>query len=276
MRSSIHAGRASLLFFALFALLAVSARASTVTLTGSCPAQTVSPAHNVFVFNLTNSGDGAASNFYLIPELSGASTFNSFMLLPVIAPGSQYSESFYLYNFSMPGSYIEYFLANYTQDSENFSTFFQCALYVNRSSQSAVRITAINQSKGAVNVLLFNYNNMTINATVHVQAPASFALSDPNASVVMGPHDKKSLSFNVSIPKYSAAAFPIGVAVAYVSNGVHYATIAQTAISFDSVRTSSGLKFTTIIMAAVIAALLFLIVVSVVKKRGHAAEQVIE
>ena len=252
-------------------LLAAHAGASTVTLTGSCTSQVTGPAHNVFVFNLTNSGDGTAANFYLTPMLSGVSTSNSAILLPVIAPGSRYSESFYLYNFSMPGSYVEYFIADYTQGSSEFTTFFPCMLDVNQSSQSLVRIFAINQSRGKLNVRLLNYYGGAINAIVHVQVPSSFVVQGPNESMELGPQSQKNLSFNISTPEYTGASFPISVDVAYARSGVHYATMAQTFLVFGAAP-SSSLNITIIAIAAVIAALLLLIVISAVKKRPRAVQ----
>jgi hypothetical protein len=259
--------KTSFLLGALAAImLSAHAGASTVTLTGSCALQIVNTAHNAFVFNITNYGNGTATDLYLTPVLSGASTLNGVVLLPVVAPEAHYSESFYLYNFSMPGSYVEYFLANYTQGAEVFSTFFPCMLDVNQSSQSLVYIVTINQSKGTLNIVLFNYYNGTINATVHVQAPSSFEVPDPNASVVVGPRTQKSISFNISMPEYASASFPISVALAYESDGVHYATIAQTSVVFGGVG-ASGPKLTTIATGAVIVVLLLLIVASAIKKR---------
>ena len=265
--------RMSLLFGALFAVLFIaSAEGSTVTLTGSCAAQTVNAANNVFVFNLTNYGNGTATDLYLAPLLSGVSTSNSVVLLPVISPGAHYSESFYLYNFSMPGSYAEYFIANYTQGTETFTTIFPCILDVNKSSRSIVQVSSINQSKGTLNVLLVNYYNGTINATVHVQAPSSFAILEPDSSFALGPLSQKRLLFNITTPEYASASFPISVAVSYTSNGVHYAAIAQTSVVFGGTGAlgASGLQLTTIAIVAVIVILLMLIAVSAVRKHVHA------
>jgi hypothetical protein len=254
-------------------MLSAHAGASTVTLTGGCAPQVVDSAHNAFVFNLTNYGNGTATDLYLTPVLSGASTFNGIMLLPVVAPGAHYSESFYLYNFSMPGTYAEYFLASYTQGSEVFTTFFPCLLNVNQSSQGLVRIVTMNQSGGALSVVLFNYYNITVNTTVHVQAPPSFAVPEPNAIAAVGPRMQKSLSFNIGIPEYASASFPVSVAIAYASGGVHYATIAQTSVVFGGAGASS-LKLTTISIAAVITVLLLLIAASAIKKRRRSTKQV--
>lgn len=228
----------------------------------------VNSSNNVFVFNLTNYGDGAATDLYLLPMFSGVSTFNNTLHVPVVSPGAHYSESFYLNNFSMPGSYVEYFLANYSQGAETFTTFFPCILAVNRSSRSVIRIFSINQSKGTLHVLLLNYYNGTINATVHVQVPSSFAALSPNSSVTIGPLTQKTVSFNITVPEYTSASFPIGVAVSYTDNGVHYATMAQISMVFGG-PASSDLKLTTIAIAVVIAILLLLIALSILKKRQH-------
>jgi hypothetical protein len=264
--------KTSFLLGALAAImLSAHAGASTVTLTGSCALQIVNTAHNAFVFNITNYGNGTATDLYLTPVLSGASTLNGVVLLPVVAPEAHYSESFYLYNFSMPGSYVEYFIADYTQGSSEFTTFFPCMLDVNQSSQSLVRIFAINQSRGKLNVRLLNYYGGAINAIVHVQVPSSFVVQGPNESMELGPQSQKNLSFNISTPEYTGASFPISVDVAYARSGVHYATMAQTFLVFGAAP-SSSLNITIIAIAAVIAALLLLIVISAVKKRPRAVQ----
>ncbi len=262
-----------MLFGMLLAVVLVSyAGGSSVTLTGSCPQQIVSSVQNVLVFNLTNSGNGTATNLYLYPVLSGASTFNNVVQLPVIAPGAQYSENFYLRNFSLPGSYVEYFIANYTQGAANFSTFFTCMMSVNHSAPGPIHILYVNRSNGAFDVILLNYFGTTINATMHVQVPSSFSVNSSYSNVVIGPYMQKAVSFNITLPKYTEASFPVAVDVSYESNGEHYATNAEMYFLFGG-SSHNGFDLAIIAMAAVVIILMLLIIFSVLKKRASHAVQ---
>ncbi len=259
------------LYAAVFlAVLMATAGASTVTLTGSCSNQLLDAAHNSFTFNLTNSGNGTAMDFELVPVLSGMSSYNSMLAIPVVAPGGNYSLRFYAGNFSMPGGYAEYLLASYSQGSDVFTTFFPCLLYANQVSQSMIRVSAVNQSGGVLSVTLLNNDvHNAINATVHVQAPLSFSVPEPNSSVTVAPYSQRTLHFNVSVPQLTSASFPIGVSVSYASSGVHYATIAQTVVSFGSgSKTAAGPGIAAISIAVVVVAILLLIAASVIKRRG--------
>lgn len=252
---------------ALIALMA-TAGAATVTLTGTCPSQVLDASHNVFTFNLTNSGNGTATNFYLAPVLSGMSTYNSLVTIPVVGPGSSTTFSFYTSNFSMPGGYADYLLASYSQGSQTFTTFFPCLLYVGQVTQSAVQVTSVLQSGSTLNVTLMNFNTAAINASVRVLAPPSFAVPEPNASVSLGPHQQKSLSFNVTPPALTGATFPIGVSASYSLDGLHYATISQTIAALGSVSGSSaGISAIDVALAAAIIVIVLLLAVSIVKKR---------
>ena len=62
----------------LLALLSQTAMANTtVTLTGSCYAGVINQSVNYIVFNLSNSGNGPASDIILAPAFEGATTPNS-------------------------------------------------------------------------------------------------------------------------------------------------------------------------------------------------------
>src|ERR1700733_1000124 len=95
-------------------LLLSIAGASTVTLTGSCYATIINQTNNYIQFNITNSGNGTATNLIIEPVVSGASLVNSTPItIPLVAPNGAYPQKIYLDNFTIPGSYVEQFIVKY-------------------------------------------------------------------------------------------------------------------------------------------------------------------
>jgi hypothetical protein len=253
--------------FVLFGIVS----ASTVTLTGSCYGQLVNQTNNYIIFNLTNSGNGSATNFVLEPILQGASTQNKSITIPVVAPSGSYSEKIYLSNFTLPGSYVERFVASYSQGSSTFITLFPCLVDINQQAQSLLGITNIGKASGSIYANISNIADYPINAQVVAYAPPAFTVKSPSQNVTIKQYSLTNVSFAYTAPAYTNAEFPITVAVSYVLDNVHYAALSVTTISFGGGTSTGGLGGNTVLIGIgiVIAIMLILIVISIVKKPKH-------
>ncbi len=173
------------------------AGASTVTLTGSCYSRTVNQTNNFIEFNITNSGNGTATNLLIAPVIDGATTNTTSLLIPLVAPGGFYPEKIYLSNFTTPGSYVERFIVRYSQGSSTFITIFPCLVNLGQNAQSLLGITGFSQSNGNIRINISNIADYPISAEVNVYAPPEFTINSP--------------SRNITINKYSltnVATFP--------------------------------------------------------------------
>lgn len=259
------------ILLALVAIIGVSS-ASTVTLTGTCYSNLINQTNNYMKFNLTNSGNGTATNLLLEPVISGASAINTSILIPLVAPGGIYVEKVYLSNFSTPGSYVERFIARYSQGSSNFVTIFPCLANINVNARSLLSITGINRKSNIVRVNLTNIADYPIKAQVAIYAPPAFTLNNSIQNITLKPYSLSNFSFEVATPQYTNAEFPVAISVSYLSNSLHYSTLAVTTIQFgnntslaQSIVNGNGLLF---IVGAIIFVILFLIILSIVLKRG--------
>ncbi len=258
-------------------MMAFLAGASTVTLTGSCYSNVVNQTNNYIIFNLANSGNGTATNLLIEPIIEGASTSNATLLIPLVAPGGRYSEKIYLSNFTMPGSYAERFVARYSQGSSTFTTLFPCIVNIETNAQSLIGITGLSAHDGILDVNMSNIADYPILANISIFAPPSFSFPNGTRSVTVNQYSVSNTSFTFSSPKYSNAEFPVAVAVSYASKGVHYSTLAITAISYGSSGAAASQGSSNILLIAiglVIAAVLALIVASVfVNRRRRMAQR---
>jgi hypothetical protein len=261
------------LSFILLALIALTgiAGASTVTLTGTCYSSIVNQTNNYMQFNLTNSGNGTATNFLLEPIITGATTKNASILIPLVAPGATYIEKIYLSNFSLPGSYVERFVAKYSQGSSSFVTIFPCLTNINRTARSLIAITGIERKGNDVRINITNIADYPINGQVSVYAPPAFTVNDSIQNITAKPYAISNFSFDVATPQYTNAEFPVAISVSYINNSVHYATLAVTTITFggntslvNSIVNGNGILF---IIGAIIIVIIALIVLSIVIKK---------
>ncbi len=257
-------------------LLIGIAAASTVTLTGTCYSSVINQTNNYITFNLTNSGNGTATNFLIVPEIDGASTPNATISLPLVAPGSTYSERIYLSNFTIPGSYVERFVTRYSQGSSTFVTLFPCLVRINKDAQSIIAITNLTRNKKGDNITvsISNIANYQMPIQISVYAPQGFNVTNPSRNVSLGQYATTNVSFGISTPQYTNSEFPIVVAASYISDNVHYATLAETTISFGAAAGAVGTSLTDNFLlfgiAAFIIIIVALIILSIVlKRRGH-------
>jgi hypothetical protein len=247
------------------------AAASTVTLTGTCYSTIINKTNNYITFNITNSGNGTATNFLIVPEIDGASTPNTTISIPLVAPGGAYSERIYLSNFTIPGSYVERFVARYSQGSSTFTTLFPCLVQIGQNAHSILYITNITRGKRGdnISVNISNIADYPIAAQVSVYAPPDFTVVNPTKNVTMQ-YGLTSTPFAISTQtQYTNFEFPITVAASYVSGNVHYATERTISIGASagtsSAFTANLLLFGIVVLVVVIVAL---IVLSVILKKG--------
>ena len=265
----IQHATASIMLLVLVSLSQAVAAASTVTLTGTCPGRTINQSSNYLLFNITNSGNGAATDLILSPRLEGATTPNSTAVIPMVSPGGSYTVKFYLYNFTLPGSYVEYINATYSQGASTFVTIFPCLVGIDNNAQSVLQILSMNSTSSKLGFTILNPAGYPIQANVTVRAPSGFGVEPAEVPVLLNPQDRATVRSNVSAPKYTDASFPIVVAVSYVKDGMHYASLGVVPFSFASASASSSAftSLTTMVVIAAMAIILLLIALSVLERR---------
>jgi hypothetical protein len=250
-------------------MLSGIAGASTVTLTGTCYTGIINKTSNYIQFNITNSGNGTATDLLIEPLIAGASTTNTSMLLPLVAPGGMYGEKIYLSNFSVPGSYVERFITRYSQGTSQFVTIFPCIANIGQQAPSLLAIAASQKGSGTIAVNVSNIANYSIDSQVSVYAPPEFTVSPQQKNVTVAQYGVTDVSFSYTAPKYTDAEFPMAVAASYVKNGVHYASLSVIVVKFGSGGTSSAPDDWMVFAAAAAAVLIImmLIVYSVIANR---------
>ena len=253
----------------IMSLAQLAAATTTVTLTGSCPTSIINQSSNYLQFNISNSGNGAATELMLVPLLEGATTSNSVITIPLVAPGYNYSTKFYMYNFTEPGSYVDYIRASYSQGSSTFVTLFPCLANIMERSQSLLQITEMNRTGSRLSVSVVNLAGYPIDTNVTIQAPPTFGIQPASGMIPLrvAPNSHSTAVFNLSIPNYTGASFPVVAAVSYSNSSMHYATLKFETISFAaSGSASSGTSIVTIGVVTVIIILIALILLSFAKK----------
>ncbi len=213
----------------------------------------------------------------ITPILDVAAANNTTITIPFVAPRTTYSEKIYMWNFTAPGSFVERFLVRYSQGTNEFTTIFPCLADFLTGADSLVSITNLGNSKGSVFVNFTNDANYSIAAMASVYAPPSFAVSPPSSNATLQPHGNATLSFRVNPPQITNAEFPIAVGVSYVRDGVHYATLAVTSVTFASApgATVPQLGGTLLVLALLltIIIIIILIIISVIISRDRKKKQ---
>ncbi len=257
---------------ALMMLVGISA-ASTVTLTGTCYAGLINQSNNYMQFNLTNSGNGTASSLLIEPVIDGASAINATISIPFVAPGSTYPERIYLDDFGLPGSYVERFVVSYSQGSASYITIFPCLVDMGQSAHSLLGITAITKTGNMIHVNISNIADYPINANVVVFSPPSFSISHPFENITVNQYSLTNISFSFASPQYTNSQFPIAIAVSYIRNNVHYATLGVATIAFgagsSSLLLSLGNNIIILVVAIIVVIIVALIIVSLMRNRRH-------
>ncbi len=260
----MHAKYALLSMILMLSLVQLPA-ASTVTLTGTCSASIINQSSNYFSFNLSNSGDGAATSMLLVPQIGGATTSNLTATIPLVAPGSNYTTKFYLSNFTEPGSYADYLMASYSQGTDTYVTVFPCLVNLMEKAQSLLQITEINRTGSRLSVTVVNIAGYPIDTDVIIKTSPAFNVQPAQVPLHINPNGQSTAVFNISIPDYTGAQFPVAAAVSYSNSGVHYATLKFTVVNFAA--QSNKVPIVTIGIVAVIIVLIAMILISFLKKR---------
>jgi hypothetical protein len=259
------------LLISIFLLIGL-AGASTVTLTGTCSPATINQTNNYITFNITNIGNGTASNLVLRPIIAGAhlTSGNGTIVIPIVAPGTKYSEKISLSNFSLSGSYVEIFDANYSQSPSEINTLFICLANIDQSTYGPIQITNITRNSGSLNVYLKNSVNKAITAQISVYAPSAFSVSPATKNITIDAYNTTNTTFSITSPQYTDASFPIGIGASYVGGELHYEALSITSIVFGSKPSGSlGQSLILWILLAIIILIIILIIASIiVKKRG--------
>lgn len=255
----------------LFALPAYVA-ASTVTLSGSCPGKIINTTAGTVLFNLSNSGNGAATGMSIQPSGQGMMQSNA-LFIQTLAPGSSYLGRFLINATGMHGSYAENFAVAYSQDSSSFSTFFPCTVYVGTAPESAVFANTVYYGRTLRSDIMSGYNG-TLNLSVLAVLPYGFYTKMPVRNVTLVPYGSANITFNMTLPGYSSASLPAALEVSYSAGGTHYAYISTVEIGLaqsaatgaqQGAKTSIGLP--NIAFLAAVAAVIFLIAASILMKR---------
>ena len=262
----------SLVFLILLSIMVGVVGASTVTLTGTCYSGIITEPNNYIVFNLTNSGNGTATNLVITPMINVATPNNTTVTIPFVGPGVTYSEKIYLWNFTSAGSFVEQFAVRYSQGTNQFTTIFPCLADFLVGAQSLVGITNLGRTSSGVFVNFTNTAPYTVNTQATIYAPPSFLVSPLSSNSSVQPHGNVTEGFEVTPPQITDAEFPIAVGVSYVVNGVHYSTLAVTSITFAGIPASSKLPQlggTLLIISLLLAIIIIiiLIVLSIIYSR---------
>ncbi|MDE1856626.1 MAG: hypothetical protein KGH98_00915 [Candidatus Micrarchaeota archaeon] len=254
---------------AMVVLLAGIAGADTVTLTGTCPSTLINATDNVLVFNLSNSGDGIATNLVLLPTVYGAAVQNATVSLDHIFPGNSTTTRLKLYNFTMPGSYIDYFNLQYSQGSSTFYAVFPCLVYMSSRATSLVSVASINRTGDTLQATLVSLSSNPVDVNVSIVSPPEFTVSPKHVNVTVQPETPTKVYFNISNPLVSGSGFSTAVVTSYVSGGTHYSSMHTYVVSLASQATPAQSGGSTLLyfMAAIAAVILVLIALSIIRGR---------
>ena len=264
MRASYLIAVAAALFLPAFAF------SSTVTLSGTCGQSVISPPNGYLIFNISNAGNGTASDLLIQP--SGAGLQQNASTINAMPPGSRDSITFPVNSVGDPGSYAVNMGVTYDQQGSTFSTVFPCIVNIGTSSASAV-FERVSYSNHTILATLMSESNSTLNLTATAVLPSGFYTPEPQRHVQMVPYGSANLSFNLTLPSYGSAMLPAAVELAYSLDGVHYAYLSTATITLSGSAASGGghgIGFLNTVFAVIIVALSCLIVASIIVRRRGA------
>lgn len=238
-------------------LVASTAYAGTVTLTGTCNQNAGS---NTLNFTLSNSGNEAGTNLtvqftILGPGYGGMENFS----ISQIAPSGSASLSVPLGGIgAAPGTLPAYFLVKFHQDTEVYNATFPCLVNIGSSTSSQIYLTtnviAVQPGLTRINATVANQGNTAVNVNLGLILPPSFTYNHGAASsLTIAPHSSNSTQFNVS---YTLTNGNFGGAVAayYLAAGEYHSTITSIVLSAEpgSSSSSAGYNWTEIGIGGVV------------------------
>ena len=262
-------------FIVFASILAAAPLASTVTLTGGCPAYPIGANSSYITFNVTNTGDGTAANLTISTGFPGVDSRNSTAIAPEVGPAAGYSHRFFLSSLPGQGSYALNINATYLQDGTRYSTVFPCIVYVGAIVQGPL-VEAVSVSGGVMLVNITNSADQSVDAQLSVVVPPGFKASDPQRAAMVSAGGSSLLRFQISSPSYTGASFPVTGELSYSYNGIHYAQVASAAIAFGSGATGGGIGLSGWVFIAMIVIILVLIAASLVLNRRGARKGEVE
>jgi hypothetical protein len=234
---------------AIFAtILGLSTTTNAASMTGGCFHTLVNGTTDYMTFELSNVGNGIATNLIVTSELSGASTFNPVQNISSINSDKSAALNFFLYNFSLPGSYAEGFVVQYTQSGVTQFAVFPCILNVSQQTIIEVYLAGTSFSNGEFTATMFNIGEMPINANVSVLAPPGFQVSPKIHRINIQPGLSEDANFNVLFPQNALlvnGSYPLAIMFSYVRSNIHYASYFTTLIT-HSIGSEPGNNSTTI------------------------------
>lgn len=251
---------------AIIAIIGITG-AGTVTLTGSCSQSIINSTHNYTTFFLSNSGNQTASNLTIIPRIYGASAHEPEALMPYLSPGQNQPENFYLYNFSLPGSYSDAFVVGYLQGGSTFYALFPCILNIENETHSLVGISDVNQTNNVLKFIVFNLGQSAVNVSVSTLLPPTFSSIPESTNITIDPNSKENVTFALSYPGMSGASYSVGLSASYIKNGLHYSVLYPFVIGFYNTKKTLGSSAILVAAAFVIFIIIILIIISIVKNR---------
>jgi hypothetical protein len=255
--------------FLLAMLLAGYAGAATVTLTGTCTGQILTPSNNTIYFYLSNTGNGTATNLLIVPRLSGLSTLEQSGNVSILYPNSNVSVSFATTNFSYPGTYVGGFYLQYSQGTSIYTATFPCAYSIGNKTQSLVRVQGSHLTPARFTLSISNFASSPVNTNITVLAPPEFSISPSTINLAMPPFTIENVSFNITSPKISNSFFTLSAIISYVSGGKHYVALSNNQLDFGPPTGGSSPLFLIIATSSVVVVLIVLIAVALVKRRGE-------
>jgi hypothetical protein len=262
-------------FAIVIALVVPLSAASTVTLTGGCPLYVINSSRSYITFNLTNSGNGTASDLLISANFAGISARNATQVIPNVEPQSSYSKQFYLNKLVGQGSYAVNINATYVQSGSNYATVFPCIIYIGSLAGGPLEESvSISGNKMLVNIT--NTAPQSIEAQIDAVVPPSFSVKNATKAVTIGADGHSSVYFNIVSPTYTQASFPVIGELSYEYNGTHYAQMGSAALIFGSggvAKSSGGIGLIGWILIVVVIIILVLIVVSVLVRRGKGRKE---
>lgn len=250
-------------FAILIAFIVPLSAASTVTLTGGCPLYLINSSRSYITFNITNTGNGTASDLLVSAVFPGIDAHNQTQVIPTVAPNTNYARYFHLDKLIGQGSYAVNINATYVQSGSNYATVFPCIIYIGSLSGGPL-LETVTVKGDRMNVSITNTAPQTIEAQVTAVVPPSFSVKNATKAVTITPDGRASVTFDVVTPNYNDASFPLIGELSYEANSTHYAQMASAALVFGSpvTTTSGGIGFVTLILIIIIVVILVLIAVS--------------
>lgn len=245
--------------------------AYTVTLNGACGTNIINTTSRYTTFSLSNSGDGPAQQLAIISHINGAQTPNTSISFAQLQPNATNSASFYLENFSLPGSYLEYYTVEYQQSGSTFITVFPCYVSFFQKTQSLIASTKVNVTRSGqsyrADIALLNLGQYPVDANVSVIAPPTFSISGNNTSAHIGAGSSSTYEFSATPPTGFNATYPVSLALSYTHNDLHYAYFVTATISASDSSTNKSSNPTLWLVVAIIVLLVALICYSLIRKK---------